>query len=76
MNKTHRNTVRDHMVSSLREKLSAQGIMLTEETLEFTAERYAAMIISNPELSASALIEEDITKVKELLDLIKKGRCL
>ncbi len=70
MNKTHRNTVKDHMVSSLRNRLSEHGMTLTEETLEFTAERYAAMIMEDPKLNASELIDKDIANVKELLDRI------
>ena len=64
------NPVREHLISFLRNRLAENGMMITEESLEFTAERYAATIISNPELNASDLIDEDITKVKELLDRI------
>ena len=72
MNKVHENKSpdRDHMVSFLRDRLAENGMMITEESLEFTAERYAAKIMSNPELDASILIDEDIRKVKELLDRI------
>lgn len=66
----HKSPVREHLISYLRDRLAENGMMITEESLEFTAERYAATIISNPELNASDLIDEDITKVKELLDRI------
>ena len=58
MNEIHERPVREHLVSYLRDRLSENGMMITEESLEFTAERYAAMIISNPELDAGKLIEE------------------
>ena len=61
------NPVREHLVSYLRDRLSENGMMITEESLEFTAERYAAMIMSNPELDAGKLIEEDIDNVKAIL---------
>ena len=69
MNKVHENKhpVREHLVSYLRDRLSENGMMITQESLEFTAERYAAMIISNPELDARILIEEDIDNVKAIL---------
>lgn len=70
MKEIHNSPVREHLVSYLRDRLAENGMMITEESLEFTAERYAATIISNPELNASDLIDEDITKVKELLDRI------
>lgn len=66
----HKSPVREHLISYLRDRLAENGMMITEESLEFTAERYAATIISNPELNASDLIDEDITKIKELLDRI------
>lgn|GEM_PF-3559523 len=70
MKEIHKSPVREHLISYLRDRLAENGMMITEESLEFTAERYAATIISNPELNASDLIDEDITKVKELLDRI------
>ena len=75
MNKVHENESPDkeQMVSFLRSRLAENGMMITEESLEFTAERYAAKIMSNPELDASILIDEDIRKVKELLDRINKS---
>jgi len=72
MNTVHenKNPDREYLVSFLRGRLAENGMMITEESLEFTAERYAAMIMSNPDLDASMLIDKDITKVKELLELI------
>ena len=67
MNEIHKSPVREHLVSYLRDRLSENGMMITEESLEFTAERYAAMIISNPELDAGKLIEEDIDNVNAIL---------
>ena len=59
--------VREHLISYLRNRLAENGMMITQESLEFTAERYAAMIISNPELDARILIEEDIDNLKAIL---------
>ena len=75
MNKVHENKhpVREHLVSYLRDRLSENGMMITQESLEFTAERYAAMIISNPELDARKLIEEDIGNVKIILDRLNSS---
>ena len=61
------NPVRENLISFLRNRLAENGMMITEESLEYTAERYAAMIISNPELDAGKLIEEDIGNVKAIL---------
>ena len=72
MNTVHENKSpdREHLISFLRGRLAENGMMITEESLEFTAERYAAMIMSNPEMDASILIDKDIAEVKELLDRI------
>ena len=73
MNKVHENESpdREHMVSFLRGRLAENGMMITEESLKFTAERYAATIMSNPDLDESILIDRDISKVKELLGRIR-----
>ncbi|MBP0970297.1 MAG: hypothetical protein J5744_09145 [Oscillospiraceae bacterium] len=73
MNEIHERPVREHLVSYLRDRLSENGMMITEESLEFTAERYAAMIISNPELDAGKLIEEDIGNVKDILERVRSS---
>ena len=70
MNEIHRSPVREQLISYLRDRLAENGMMITEESLEFTAERYAAMIISNPKLDAAMLIDADIAKVRGLLNLI------
>ena len=72
MNTIHENKSPDkeHLVSFLRGRLAENGMMITEESLKFTAERYAAMIMSNPNLDASMLIDMDISNVKELLGRI------
>ena len=59
MNKVHKNKRPDRecLVSFLRERLAENGMMITEESLEFTAERYAAMIMSNPRIDLSILID-------------------
>ena len=67
MKEIHKSPVREHLISFLRNRLAENGMMITEESLEYTAERYAAMIISNPELDAGKLIEEDIGNVKAIL---------
>lgn len=73
MNEIHERPVREHLVSYLRDRLSENGMMITQESLEFTAERYAAMIISNPELDAGKLIEEDIGNVKDILERVRSS---
>lgn len=72
MNTVHENKSpdREHLISFLRGRLAENGMMITEESLEFTAERYAATIISNPELDVSILIDKDIAEVKKLLERI------
>jgi len=72
MNTVHENKSpdREHLISFLRGRLAENGMMITEESLEFTAERYAAAIMSNPSLNESILIDRDISKVKELLERI------
>ena len=72
MNTIHENKCPDmeHLISFLRGRLAENGMMITEESLEFTAERYASMIMSNPDLDESILIDRDISKVKELLERI------
>ena len=60
------------LTSFLRSKLSENGMIISEESLVFTAERYASKIMSNPNLDASSLIDEDIKKVKKLLKQINQ----
>lgn len=75
MNKVHENRhpVREHLISYLRDRLSENGMTITQESLEFTAERYAAMIISNPELDERKLIEGDIADIKDILERVKSS---
>lgn len=67
MKEIHKSPAREHLISCLRNRLAENRMMITEESLEFTAKRYAAMIMSNPELDARKLIEEDIDNVKAIL---------
>ena len=61
------NPVKEHLIAVLRSRLEEKGLMLTEETLTFTAERYAFMIMSNPKLNASRLLEKDVDRILELV---------
>ena len=69
MNNTHKkeNPVKEHLIESLRQKLDEHGLILMEETLAFTAERYAFMIMSNPKLNASQLLEKDVDRILGLV---------
>ena len=78
MNRIHKNEnqtkndVREHLISYLRNRLTDHSLLLTEETLADTAERYASMITNNPKLNAAKLLDKDITKITELLRSINK----
>ncbi len=62
--------LKDQCLSVLERKLSEQGMMLSEETLEFTAERYARRIMHDPDLTAAQLVDEDITRLKTIQETI------
>ncbi len=47
-------------------------MMLTEETLEFTAERYARRIMHDPDLTAAQLVDEDISRLKAIQETMNK----
>ena len=69
MNKVHesKHPVKEHLISYLRDRLKEHGMMISEESLAFTAERYALKIMKNPRLNAYKLIEDDVAKLTEIL---------
>ena len=74
MNIVHENKypVREHLISYLRDRLEAHGMMISEESLAFTAERYASKIMMNPRLNAYKLIEDDIARLTEILKQVNE----
>ena len=62
------NVVKNHLVSTIRQRLAEQDLFISEESLEFTAERYAWMVMDDPELSISELLDHDIVIIKKILD--------
>ena len=61
------SVVKDHLISFIRQRLSEHDMLLTDDTLEYTAERYAWLALENPKLSVSELLDYDIAKLKRIL---------
>lgn len=64
------NAVKSNLIDFIRQRLAEHKMLISEESLEFTAERYALRIIENPELTVSKLLDEDIHELERLLDEI------
>ena len=62
-----RNAVKNHLVELIRLRLAEHDLFISDETLEFTAERYAWQIMDNPTLSVSKLLDHDIAKLQGIL---------
>ena len=67
------NAVKKNLVEYIRSHLAEQELTISEKSLQYTAERYAAMIMSNPKLNARKLVEEDIGNLKKILEQIKSA---
>ena len=62
-----RNAVKNHLVELIRKRLAEHDLFISDETLEYTAERYAWQIMDNPTLSVSKLLDRDISKLQGIL---------
>ena len=62
-----RNAVKNHLVELIRQRLAEHDLFISDETLEYTAERYAWQIMDNPTLSVSKLLDRDISKLQGIL---------
>lgn len=62
------NGVKTNLIQFVRQRLSEHGMAITEESLEFTAERYAKKIMDNPELTVSMLVDDDIAELERILE--------
>ena len=62
-----RNAVKNHLVELIRQRLAEHDLFISDETLEYTAERYAWLIMDNPTLSVSKLLDRDISKLQGIL---------
>lgn len=61
------NAVRKHLIGLIRQRLTENGLYISEESLEYTAERYAWMIMEKPNLSVSKLLDRDIERLRGIL---------
>ena len=64
------NAVKSNLIDFIRQRLAEHKMLISEESLKFTAERYALRIIESPELTVSKLLDEDIHELERLLDEI------
>lgn len=64
------NLVKTNLIEFIRQRLSEHGMAISQESLEYTAERYAGKIMENPKLSASKLIDDDIAELERILKVI------
>ena len=62
--------MKTNLIEFVRQRLSEHGMAITEESLEFTAERYAKKNMDNPELTVSKLVNDDITELEKILEEI------
>ena len=65
------NIVKEHLVSFLRKRLAEHEMFISDESLEYTAERYARKIMMNPRLSVAELIDNDIEELEGILKYMK-----
>ena len=61
------NAVRKHLIGLIRQRLAENGLSISDESLEYTAERYAWMIMDRPSLSVSKLLDRDIARLRGIL---------
>ena len=61
------NAVKNHLIEYIRQRLAEHDLFVSDENLEFTAERYAWLIMDDPKLSVSKLLDYDIAKLKGIL---------
>ena len=61
------NAVKKHLIELIRQRLAEHDLFISNETLEYTAERYAWLIMDNPTLSVSKLLDHDISKLQGIL---------
>lgn len=61
------NAVKNHLMELIRQRLAEHDLFISDETLEFTAERYAWLIMDDPKLSVSKLLDFDIARLKGIL---------
>ena len=61
------NAVKNHLIKLIRQRLAEHDLFVSDENLEFTAERYAWLIMDDPKLSVSKLLDYDIAKLKGIL---------
>ena len=66
------NAVKNHLIEYIRQRLAEHDLFISEESLEFTAERYAWLIMDDPTLSVSKLLDEDISRLKGVLFSTRK----
>lgn len=66
------NAVKSNLIDFIRQRLAEHKMLISEESLEFTAERYAHMIAADPDLCVSKLLDEDIVRLIQILHEIKK----
>lgn len=64
------NAVKSNLIDFIRQRLAEHKMFISEESLEYTAERYALSIMENPKLTVSKLLDEDILELERLLDEI------
>ncbi len=61
------NAVKNHLIEYIRQKLAEHDLFVSDENLEFTAERYAWLIMDDPKLSVARLLDYDIARLKGIL---------
>ena len=66
------NAVKNNLVAFIRHRLAEHGMFISDNSLEYTAERYAHMIAADPDLCVSKLLDEDIVRLIQILHEIKK----
>lgn len=66
------NAVKKDLVAFIRQRLAEHGMFISDDSLEYTAERYAHMIAADPNLCVSKLLDEDIVRLIQILHEIRK----
>lgn len=61
------NAVKNHLIEYIRQRLAEHDLFVSDENLEFTAERYAWLIMDDPKLSVAKQLDYDIARLKGIL---------
>ena len=66
------NAVKNHLIELIRQRLAEHDLFISDESLEFTAERYAWQIMEDPKTSVAELLDSEIVRLKRILLEVKE----